>query len=33
MDGKMGPRGSFGHVEGVEVYEFDNEKAKSTCRK
>jgi len=28
MDGKMGPSESFGHVEGVEVYEFDNDEAK-----
>jgi len=24
----MGPSESFGHVEGVEVYEFDNDEAK-----
>lgn len=28
MDGKMGRSESFGHVEGVEVYEFDNEEVK-----
>jgi hypothetical protein len=28
MDGKMGPSESFGHVEEVEIYEFDNEEAK-----
>jgi hypothetical protein len=28
MDGKMGPSESFGHVEGVEVYEFNSEEAK-----